>query len=502
MSTEVTPKQQPISIHSVIQEVQNYITNSREIDPALSIFTTKDLPFIVIGHGNEDGEENNLSNENLIRIANNQKTESEYQNVQETGSEGKVLGYTGARLQQLQVPWSEERIVVEELDKEVVLTLPRNTQIVGRVSDEACLVPNSLYGVIRFCGDKGKKVKNLHNVKGIIYPTKLPEMDAPQCWHLCKYIDCNYLKKWESINFVHTGICLAESTDLVSRLGKNRVRREGYIFQSLYNNYNPISLNGEDGKKIHKPYKFKKLPEKLEKIKDTEHVGIKIKLIAAPYIFGIASLSLLVLPGVLQYFGSKDNDWGDILNEIIGSGSVLLGIVYAISYRCLNSEMWSRNALKGEFTTTNDFVARIFGKDTVREIEKMVCDPNLPDGLIAKDRNSPVRAKRDGWLSIGNKIRFNDLIKHGYVVFKEEGIVLDVVEAEFYFIYKKGPSARIERKMEDSELPSVALVPLDGNEVFEIPDRCCKKLLQQCCGDTHPEEINHEYTLLDALNKV
>lgn len=100
------------------------------------------------------------------------------------------------------------------------------------------------------------------------------------------------------------------------------------------------------------------------------------------------------------------------------------------------------------------------------------------DNKRLDDRNSAVRAERNRWLIIGNRIPLYNIRNHGHVLFKEESIVLDLVEEEFYFIQKTGKSAKIIRsEMEHYDLD--LLEPLDGTEVFEIPGRALASIRNQ-----------------------
>ena len=145
-----------------------------------------------------------------------------------------------------------DKIVVDELDKEVIIKLPINTKMIGRVCSEACLAPGSPYKVIRFDGEEGKKVGKSVDVKGIIYPTAIPKMDDDlPCRHLCKKIIKGF---FVPKHYIHTGICLDESTTVIDNLIPPSASGLDKKFQSLlpstfsgsgYTNYCAIP-DGED----------------------------------------------------------------------------------------------------------------------------------------------------------------------------------------------------------------------------------------------------------------
>lgn len=416
------------------------------------------LPYIVIGHG-INHEEDTFSGTDLISRSS-------------TFIEDGELEPENIEVKEHPVPWSQDNISVEERRREVVIKLPRNTQIIGKVSSvQDCLAPGSSYKAIDFKGE-AKTVKNVHkitgmiicelqNVVGIIFPKELPNMDDQRCRHLCQNIPVTYtyLKDLKCTN-IHTGICLAESTTQIS---STEGPSTGNLFGFLSKNY--IALENDkivEPIAVYEPFQFRNPPENIVERKGATETQMGIKVnVFKPLL--VISVLAIVSPGVVQYLGSDDKKWGDLLNAVIGTGSVLLGVVNIIFYGLFGVKIWARGVKDGELVTTSNFLAKNFAKETVQKIEEMACDPNLPAGLIADYRNSAVRTERNGWLSIGNRIPFDEMKKHGYIVVKEKSVVLDLVQGKFYPISKQGSSAKILRNNED-----YVKVPLDGKELFEI----------------------------------
>ncbi len=57
----------------------------------------------------------------------------------------------------------------------------------------------------------------------------------------------------------------------------------------------------------------------------TRDRGLTVNVKAVPCVILLICMFIVSIPGLIQYFGSDDNRWGDVLNQVIGTGSVLLG---------------------------------------------------------------------------------------------------------------------------------------------------------------------------------
>lgn len=151
-----------------------------------------------------------------------------------------------------------------------------------------------------------------------------------------------------------------------------------------------------------------------------------------PWVLLIVGFILWVLPGVIQWLGAEDRNWASICNQIIGTGSVLLGVVMYTARKLFTQLRGFRAAIKGELTLKNDAAARWLAPQYVKTVRHVACDPRLPRGLIAESSNSAVRVDRRGWLRIGRKIPVKSAHEHCYHVVMDKGVVLDLLDGKIY----------------------------------------------------------------------
>ncbi len=173
---------------------------------------------------------------------------------------------------------------------------------------------------------------------------------------------------------------------------------------------------------------------------------------------------MLAITGAVKFFGANDSRWGDVMEAVVGTGSVLLGVILFFFHAGFGVDLVSMDALRGRIIIRNDLGARVFARHKVRVMEQFACDPRMPDGVVFMHRNCAVRAKRNGWLNVGNSIKLCDMWKHGYFVLEEEGLVVDLFQARFCSCRKVGNIVHIFR---ECELTRDICTQFDGDEVFE-----------------------------------
>ncbi|KAI0557587.1 hypothetical protein FGB62_286g011 [Gracilaria domingensis] len=211
-------------------------------------------------------------------------------------------------------------------------------------------------------------------------------------------------------------------------------------------------------------YKPEQLDKILERISYQWH-GNTLNISSPALLLSIVLLGAMfwMLLGFLQWLGSEDSNWASIINECIGTGSVLLGVILYFS-RKFFSRRNMRSAFKGKLHIQNDLAAKLFAPSMVRELQAIACHPNLPSGLVAKDSNSCVRVRRDGWLRIGKKVPVREAGKHGYYVLKTKGLVLDLYQAKIYKLARtEAGNVRILREEDNQEEWTEHVVPDTSN---------------------------------------
>ena len=179
--------------------------------------------------------------------------------------------------------------------------------------------------------------------------------------------------------------------------------------------------------------------------------GLELENWLLPWVLGAVGLLLWILPGLIEWLGGERN-WASILNECIGTGSVLLGVVTYITRRSF-SYIGLRDIARGKIKIRNDLVARILARRDVRKLERSCCDPRIPTALIASDENGCVRVHRSGWLRVGKRIKVQDLHLHNYYLLKDEGVILDLLEARIFKLLqvRSGVERILRRGEEDLE---------------------------------------------------
>ena len=73
---------------------------------------------------------------------------------------------------------------------------------------------------------------------------------------------------------------------------------------------------------------------------------IKVRLWYVPIILVMSGICLWILPGLLQWLGGEDRNWASIVNQCIGTGSVLLSVVIHLKNVLLSQRHSQNNGRK------------------------------------------------------------------------------------------------------------------------------------------------------------
>lgn len=322
------------------------------------------------------------------------------------------------------VPWASERTCAIFLSSWVQFDLSPYTDVVGYASSLSCFpevnvecmdIPENFAVRTAF--------RTFSGVKGVIYPTKYPEN--------CSKIICRNLLIESRIEFPNH--CLSTGIGLNADCNSFKLDDK--------NLYYVRDIDVETT--VHNPCYISAIPEFLSDvlIVNQKYVGC----------FGIIFLLFcLIIPGIIQYFGSDDKSWGSVLNQAIGTGSVFVTAILVLFNRCFGANTLSRRSFDGTFAVKNDFTAKRFASEKVEKIMKIACDTRIPPGLISNYRNSLSRnASKDGWLRISGGVSVSDLHKHGYIPILDKGLVIDCLTAQYLTcssIEGKGNKLKLNRK--------------------------------------------------------
>ncbi len=344
-----------------------------------------------------------------------------------------------------------------------IISLPPCTTIVGSASGTHCFpadsveviyLPNSKINVLQF--PDGSRYTQ---AKGIIYPVSYPTGGYVMIRRTQSSADSHPKGFLLSAGFALKQECK------VAKLGKDISSYPplGLHFSILSQDYKVRFFNGLSGF-LFNPHALKTLPLCLLNVEQTVTKGITVHIKEMPYLVAIFCALLLVCPGLVQAYGSQDNKWGDIVNAVIGTGSVLVTMVLITLQKISGFDITSSEALRGFLIIRSNFGARLLARDAVKQIEEVACDPRIPAELIAHSQNSAVRTERTGWLKIGRSIKLNKMREHGYHVLKDKGLVLDLIYARFYSCGKNGTAVHIRRP--GQEIIGTICDKFDGNEIF------------------------------------
>ncbi len=315
------------------------------------------------------------------------------------------------------VPWSDIPIMVHSRGRRVRIALPPYTEVVGFAAGENCF-PKDMVEVLylhRSCDAQLPDGIVYTGVIGLIYPKALPRQGKV----LCRVIGSN-MHPMPRSHLASAGLALSDD---------NPTRSNMFVLRSTEHYTEKVDRQ----RSLCDPHQLRKLPPGL--VCSCEGQNECYILVESRYIpFGVMLFCFVLplIPGVFQRFGSADKRWGDIFNQVIGSGQVLLFAVHSIFERLFGTQLVSRRSLEGSFKVTSNFAAKLFAPKKVKTIEEFACDPRICPKLVKAHKNSAVRVKPKGWLKVGQEIPSNKMIDHGYVVIPDKGVVLDLLDAHFY----------------------------------------------------------------------
>ncbi len=350
------------------------------------------------------------------------------------------------------VPWSDTPITVHSRGGLVRIALPPYTEVVGFAAGEHSF-PKEMVEVLDLNGscDVHLPDGNVYTgVQGIIYPHALPTTGNV----LCRHTGSDMHPKPRS-HLASAGLAL---------LDDDHTRTSTFVLRSIHHYAEKV----DHRRILCDPHHLPQLPPELA-CSPAGHNGCHIVVESrwVPIaVMGFCSV-VLSIPGFVQRFGSADRQWGDIFNQIIGTGSVLLFAVLGVFERLFGTQLVSRRSLEGCFNVTSNAAAKLFARGKVETIEKFACDPRVCPKLVKAHRNSAVRAQRDGWLKVGEAIPSEEMIHHGYVVIPDNGVVLDLLDAHFYTCTrKKEGKKRIRINRPDRKRGDQICTSFIGDEVF------------------------------------
>lgn len=328
-----------------------------------------------------------------------------------------------------QVPWcdDEKAAYVQTFNSWAQVLLPPYTDVVGFCSGTQAFIENSMEQFIfaRSCSVflPGEQIGTVYNgATGIIFPKSYQS----SCRVICRAI-CSFVHPPPSNHYLSAGISLSNNCHVYDSISAPNLQEPVFLLTSRHHH---VELLNRHPFQLHAPYKLPRLPDFL-KIDSNSDVRIQIRSKMVPLVFLGFSILLFLVPGIIQYYLGTDTKPGDVINETISTGSVLLGLVIYV-FREVFGPVFSWDSVAGVFSIKNNFVAHLFARDEVRAIEKAVCDPRLPTRLVKECGNSTVRTEKNGWLKVGQKVMEVDLESHGYTLDRDRGVVLDRVKASFY----------------------------------------------------------------------
>lgn len=179
------------------------------------------------------------------------------------------------------------------------------------------------------------------------------------------------------------------------------------------------------------PGVVERIENEVQDMSDEARRGISVRFPFLPWLFLLAGILLWLLPGLLQWLGGEDRNWASIINQTIGTGSVLVGVVVYVARRIFRYDNLREAILKGRLFVKSDTAARFMAPRVVRLIKAHACDPKLPSDLLAQDCSSAVRVRLGGWLSVKN-IPVEKAHENGYHILMDKGIALDLIAGKLF----------------------------------------------------------------------
>lgn len=382
-------------------------------------------------------------------------------------------------VQKFKLPWSkEDPLLIADNGSSIDIFLPDFTQILGVANKLQCF-DNTRVELMEFKEKRFVRVRQSRNdskftpcmAKYIAIPK---EKQTHGGFALCRKVPPTLLVSDEK-HFVNSGIFLSrDCAILVKEKLENLEKSDNPTFLTQYKSYDKVDLRDTSSRDkifVHDPPEFKKIPFFYPlQSPYAEHVtpGIKVRYPCAIWILTLSACFILVSLGLIQHYGSLENKWGDVINQCLGTGSVVIGVLLSIFYCVFNASIVSLDTLRGEFVLTNDFAARLLAGDDVKVIESMACDPRLPPYLIMNHNNCAVRSPRNGWLAVGQSIKSDNMKNHGYYLIEDKGIVLDILSEKFLVCEKQQRSGIIHlmRSQREKDSRFEIIEKFEGNEIF------------------------------------
>lgn len=322
-----------------------------------------------------------------------------------------------------EVPWASEKNSAIFLNQWVQFELSPYTAVVGYANSLDCFLDHHV-SCIDIPENHAVRIayRTFGRVTGVVFPIKYPEN--------CSKIICRNLLIESRLEFpnhcLSTGIGLKENcTELYSNLGFKLDDINLYYIRDVSNET-----------KVHNPSFVNAIPE---------FVSDEILVLNQKYVGFIGVMCLvfcITIPGVFQYFGTEDKSWGSVLNQSIGTGSVLVTAILVLFQRFFGTSAISKRSIDGTFSIRSNFSAKIFAWKKVKRIKEIACDTRIPNGLISNYNNSLSR------LRISNEVSPSDLWKHGYIPILDKGLVIDCLTARYLtcsFVEGKRNKLRLNR---------------------------------------------------------
>ena len=386
----------------------------------------KDFHYLILGHGDDKSEEKFC----MLRTDSNEN-----------------FGVPVERL--VEIRWSAQRLSVVFLPSCLQVQLPPYTDVIGYASSFKCF-PNDHMGCIRVYNGRAVILggKRYLNVQGILYPKKY--VSSP-CKIVCRKItiDSNILLPKRLIS---TGVALTTSCN-----------QENESIRFVLNPSSKYYIKEYDSNFIvHSPVFVDELPPFISEVLVIKQraIGIFVKL---------SALIGFILPGVIQYFGSDEKSWGDVANQMIGTGSVFVTVILFAFEKLFGVSIFSRRTFDCLYSVKSNAAVRLFAQENLKHIETLACDPRMPLGLICDYKNSASRsASKSGWLRAGQSIHVSKMKEHGYIVIFSHGLVLDRFSARYLKcsrINEKGNKVILNRK--GRRVSSLRCSVLRKDDVFE-----------------------------------
>ncbi len=207
------------------------------------------------------------------------------------------------------VPWSDEPLRVHGYAHTAIISLPPCTTVVGCASGLHCFPAGSMR-MIPLSSSRFNAVElpggfRYTQAKGIIYPRSYPKVGLIMIRRTRSTAPSHPKDFLLSAGFALNLECkIAKAGKDISSYSPGRIQ-----FSIMSQDYAIRFVNGKLAK-LFNPYPLKALPLCLINLDQNAVKGIRVHIRSVPYIFAMFCVVLLALPGIVQIYGSQDNDWG------------------------------------------------------------------------------------------------------------------------------------------------------------------------------------------------